>query len=179
MRIFTLNLNKVRHFYYSFLNCLCLSWNLRDLQGTHLSYSGVSPLSYTHTHASLCPGGMFSFVTGSRRSGQPKQRGKPKSKFSVWTNDLNLRFAPLFPISVDYIYKLLWRDFHLTVLKYAIIYMLFFDLGKVCLLRNEIFLIWLNQTVQKITVKRQFLLKFVNKKSNMGRVCLRWVFQSQ
>lgn len=44
MRIFTPNLNKVRHFYYSYLNCLCLSWNLRDLLGTRLSCSGVSPL---------------------------------------------------------------------------------------------------------------------------------------
>lgn len=44
MRILALILNKVRHFYYSFLNSLCFSWNGGDLKGAHLSCSGVSPL---------------------------------------------------------------------------------------------------------------------------------------
>lgn len=44
MRILALILNKVRHFYYSFLNSLCFSWNGRALRGAHLPCSGVSPL---------------------------------------------------------------------------------------------------------------------------------------
>lgn len=44
MGILALILNKVRHFYYSFLDSLCFSWNGRALKGAHLPCSGVSPL---------------------------------------------------------------------------------------------------------------------------------------
>lgn len=58
MRILALILNKVRHFYYSFLNGLCFSWNARDLGGAHLSCSGVSPLgALASPHCWISPSG--------------------------------------------------------------------------------------------------------------------------
>lgn len=54
IRILALMLNKVRHFYYSFLNSLCFSWNGRALWGAHLPCSGVSPLGALLPHPPHC-----------------------------------------------------------------------------------------------------------------------------
>lgn len=100
MGILALILNKVRHFYYSFLDSLCFSWNGRALRGAHLPCSGVSPLGCLVSRpnaGSLSPAaqsGTCGFVTGIETLKPTKTKGKTLIQIYCLNRSFKSPFLP-------------------------------------------------------------------------------------
>lgn len=92
MRILALLLNKVRHFYYSFLNSLCFSWNGRALGGAHLPCSGVSPPGALGFPPLLLSLRYVWFCNRIETLRPTKITGKTLIQITVWADNSKSRF---------------------------------------------------------------------------------------